>query len=791
VIHNHDRGGGTQAGRPQAHSLRAPVAATRFITTMTQNTAIDQIFRRAQAALQAGRRGEAKQLLAALLVQAPGHPDALHQMGVIARADKNPALSVDYLRRALAADDRRPDLWLNLALTQEDLGDPAAALDSLGRAVALRPDFAEAWNNMGLLRRDLKRAADAEQAFRNAIRFRPGYGRAYNNLGILLREQNRREEAQQYFEQAARLQPGDLAANFNAGMNLQSLRQPGKAEGFFRAVVKLDPKFAAGWEGLGESCRLLGRLEDAEKALCQALALQPAVKAEKLNDLARVLWQQGRADEAVATYARARASEPGNLRAALGAELTLPQIHADAESIGLARQRFSDGLDRLAAQSHLFVSAPRGTILDALAWSNFYLAYHGEDDRLLQARYAAFVHSILERTVPELLVPAQAASAAAGRIRVGFISGQFTNCTVGNYFKRWISALDRERFETHVFHLSARDDAVTGEIAGAAAQFHSSAIRNAAVLDIAHYVRQQDLDVLVYPELGMDPVCFLLAAMRLAPVQCAAWGHPVTSGHGSIDYYLSCAAMEPEDARDHYTETLVLLPGLGTHYDRLAVPAPGTRAEVGLPEDKHLYLCQQSLFKIHPDNDDLLVALVARDPAAVLVFFAARQQAMTSQFLDRIGRAFDRAGVSSSGRVVVLERVGHTDYLRISQLCDVMLDTLHWSGGNSSLDALACGLPVVTLPGRFMRGRQTRGMLTEMGVTELIAADRDGFLDIALRIACDQAYRSALSEKIRARLPLIFGRDEPIRALESFLLDAAPGTASRACPSARFARPCA
>jgi hypothetical protein len=74
-------------------------------------------------------------------------------------------------------------------------------------------------------------------------------------------------------------------------------------------------------------------------------------------------------------------------------------------------------------------------------------------------------------------------------------------------------------------------------------------------------------------------------------------------------------------------------------------------------------------------------------------------------------------------------------------LCDAMIDTLHWSGGNSSLDALACSLPVVTLPGAFMRGRQSAGMLSLLGVPELIAADHAGYLAIAARLAGDESWR--------------------------------------------------
>ena len=53
--------------------------------------------------------------------------------------------------------------------------------------------------------------------------------------------------------------------------------------------------------------------------------------------------------------------------------------------------------------------------------------------------------------------------------------------------------------------------------------------------------------VIIYPEVGMDRVSAQLAAQRLAPVQCNAWGHPDTSGLPTLDYYLSSDLMEPPD----------------------------------------------------------------------------------------------------------------------------------------------------------------------------------------------------------------------------------------------------
>ncbi|HEY2630267.1 MAG TPA: hypothetical protein VGI57_14145, partial [Usitatibacter sp.] len=98
-----------------------------------------------------------------------------------------------------------------------------------------------------------------------------------------------------------------------------------------------------------------------------------------------------------------------------------------------------------------------------------------------------------------------------------------------------------------------------------------------------------------------------------------------------------------------------------------------------------------------------------------------------------------------------------------------MLDTFHWSGGNTSLDAFAAGLPVVTMPGRFMRGRQSAGMLRMMGIEDLVAGNEEDYVAKAVGVATDRAKREALSARIRAGHPLLFNRDEPIRALEKIL----------------------
>src|SRR5450755_3965716 len=116
--------------------------------------------------------------------------------------------------------------------------------------------------------------------------------------------------------------------------------------------------------------------------------------------------------------------------------------------------------------------------------------------------------------------------------------------------------------------------------------------------------------VLIYPEIGMDKVSAQLAAQRLAAVQCASWGHPVTSGFPTIDYFISSDLMEPADAADHYCERLVRLPNLSIHYEPSDIAPDGIdRMQLGLRAGAVGFWCGQSLPKYMPQFDEVFARI--------------------------------------------------------------------------------------------------------------------------------------------------------------------------------------
>jgi predicted O-linked N-acetylglucosamine transferase (SPINDLY family) len=282
-------------------------------------------------------------------------------------------------------------------------------------------------------------------------------------------------------------------------------------------------------------------------------------------------------------------------------------------------------------------------------------------------------------------------------------------------------------------------------------------------------------DVLIYPEVGMDATVGWLAAQRLAPTQCVAWGHPETSGLPTLDYFLTSAAMEPADGGQHYTERLIRLPELSIYYEPLeAQPVPLARSELGFRPNAPLFWCAQSLYKYLPQYDCVFprIADELGDCQFVFVRYPFGDH-VTDLFRRRLGRAFAAHGRDAADHCVILPVLDQQRFVAAAGLCDVVLDSIGWSGGATSLESLTRDLPIVTLPGALMRGRHTMAMLELMGVTDTIAATLDDYVSLAAGLARDRERRMEVQKAIAGAKHRLYRDDACIAALEEFLLGAA------------------
>jgi len=647
-----------------------------------------------------------------------------HKTGRLAEAER-------LYRDLCRADSNHAAALHRLGVVAHQLGRSDAA-EILKRAAALRPELAEIHNDLGVVLGSQGRFAEAAACFARAVGIGSDNAEAHNNLAGALRRLGRLDEAIVHFRRVADLAPNSAGARNNLGTALLQIGKPDEALAQFDRAVALAPGFAPARYNRGLALRPLGRIKEARADFDKAATLQPDFTAAKL--------------------------------AACMAQL--PILYEDEAEIARQRAAYETSL-REWADEIARTDAP-GRLADMIgAHQPFYLAYQGQNDRALQARYGASMCRIMAARCG----PGRLASAPAPNepVRVAIVSGffkQHSNWKIP--IKGWLEQLDRKRFRLFGYYTGTESDAATAEAAALCERFvrgplSSEAWRATIIADAPH--------VIIFPEVGMDPIAAQLAAQRLAPVQCNAWGHPDTSGFPTLDYYLSGDLMEPPDSQDHYTERLIRLPNLSIYYEpQQADAAPCDRAALGLRPDAFVFWCSQSLPKYLPQFDQVFARIAQAVGNCQFTFIRFPGGPYVSElFEERLRRAFAAFDLRAADSCVFLPRLEPHDFVAAIGACDAVLDSIGWSGCNSILESLAHNLPIVTCPGRLMRGRHAAAILAMMDVRETITASVDDYVAVATRVARDSAWRAGLQNKIADNKNRLYRDRTCIAVLEDFL----------------------
>jgi predicted O-linked N-acetylglucosamine transferase (SPINDLY family) len=728
--------------------------------------------------------GRSEQTLAAAMVH--------HRAGRLAEAERLYRLVCD-------TDPTNARAFHLLGVVAHQLNHPDAA-SLVGRAVALDPDFAEAHNDRGVILAANGLFADAVPCFEKAVALKSGYHEARNNLARGLRALGRLDEATKQFELVLKSTPDSPVAHFNLASMLELTGEKPAAARHYRSAVSLRPDFIDAHIHLASLLQDMDRLPEALAHAERAVALRPD-SAGARNNLGNVLRTMGRRDDAIAQYEAALRIDPnsfmahyncgvalrGETRIAearahfarafalrpdfLEAELALcmaelPAIYADAAEITERRDAYASRLARLCADVES-AGAP-AALADAIgSHQPFYLPYQGHNDRELQTLYGSLVCKIMAARYTTPAFPSLPGQNQP--IRLGIVSGffrQHSNWKIP--IKGWLTELNRDRFHISGYYTSGERDSETD----AAETLCDRFVQGPLSLDAWRRTIQNDAPhVLIFPEIGMDKVSAQLAAQRLAAVQCASWGHPVTSGFPSIDYFISSDLMEPVDAAAHYSERLVRLPNLSIYYEPSDVaPVAIDRAQFGLRETAVVYWCCQSLPKYLPQFDGVFarIAVEVRDCQFTFIEFGGGK-GVTEMFRARLERAFKALGLNAWDHCVFLPRLAPDRFVAALGLCDVVLDSIGWSGCNSILESLVHNPPIVTFAGETMRGRHTAAILEMMEVRETTARTIDEYVSIAGLLGRDRAKRTELSERIASSKHRVYRDRECIIAMEAFL----------------------
>jgi predicted O-linked N-acetylglucosamine transferase (SPINDLY family) len=746
-----------------------------------------------------GRHTLALDCLSRAVALNPSHAVYLNNLGEANRALGRNAEAMAAYRRAVEQEPDFAEAHANLGVALKVDGQFDAAITCFDRALALKPDYVAAYNNRGNVRMAQGRWAEAIADYQRALERKPDYVEACLNLGHawyaqgnldaawdcyqrvlamrpnlasahlgrgnVLHDQGKLADARACYEQAIAVSPNLVEAHHNLGNVLHAQGKLDEACVAQRRALDLNPDHASAWNSLGSTLHALGKIDAALDCYARALQLRPDY-AEAHNNCGNAWKDTGRLDAALGCYENALAAKPsflaarsnlggtlqaqGKLDAALQCHrqtLTLRPDHLEThinhgnackdagrldEALGCYERILATKPDLLAARQNLLATlhyCPEVT-LQRLADA------HADFERL---------HAAPLRTVWQ---PHSNTRDPQRRLRLGFVSSDLGQHPVGVFLVRALENLDPRQCAVFCYAERLKTDALTARIRAATTGWRDVFGLTDELL--AEQVRADQIDILFDLAGHTAKNRLLLFARKPAPIQITWLGYVGTTGLQAMDYLLADRHEVPPAAEPYCVERVLRLPDGYVCFDPPADappvgPLPATRA------GRFTFGSFNNPAKINAQVIAAWAEILRQVPQARLLL---KYRGFDS---DAVGQRLRRSLAEQHVDPQRLELAGwspHAATLDAYREVDLALDPFPYGGGLTTCEALWMGVPVVTFPGETFASRHALSHLSTAGLTETLAPDRTGYINMAVALAGDlprlATLRSGLRERVAA-----------------------------------------
>ena len=671
--------------------------------------------------------------------------------------------AISSYEKAIQINTNYVDAYYNLGIILSELGEYQKAMSSYEKAIQINPNYANAYYNLGNTLKELGEYQKAMSSYEKVIQINPNHIDAHNNLGIIFNELGENQKAMSCYEKAIQINHNYIDAHNNLGIIFKELGEYQKAMSSYEKVIQINPNYANAYYNLGIIFKELGEYQKAMSSYEKAIQINPN-HIDAHNNLGNILNELGENQKALNSYEKAIKIEPENLTSHWLSMNTFPVIYNNFEEIDQYRKNFLKSIKKVNLLLDTQSKYSKKQLVNAIKSStNFYLHYQGKDVLELQQHYAHLIEQITQNIYQEFHKERKK-NISSKYIKIGFVSSFFRSHTVSKLFKNWILKLDQKYFKRFVYYVDNKFDHTTNEIKQNVDYFFNHTDVDQLINQISH----DNLDVLIYLDIGMRPIIQILSSLRLAPIQCNTWGHPVTSGFKNIDYYFSSELMEDQNSQKYYSENLIMLPNLGINYDFPNL-SNIKKPNILNKSNTTIFLNLQSLFKLLPQDDHIYLDILKKNSDCCFWFIHGKKISVTSIFKERISKLFKKEGYDFEKYSYFHPRCSQEEFFGLIEESDIILDSFNWSGGNTSLEAISLNKPIVTYPSAFMRGRHTYGILKILDIEETIAISKKNYVEIAVKLANDKNFRNSIVDKIKKNKNKLFNDDKPLKFLEEVI----------------------
>lgn len=593
------------------------------------------------------------------------------------------------------------------------------------------------------------------------------------------------EQALDYAREAVRLATADpLSLNNLGGLQIR-LGQIKEAKTAVENALALYPNYLPALLNMGTIALREERYEDAVDIYMRALSVDPTSYVAAIN-LAATFIELGLPEKSIPGFRKAasvkyaiegRSAPIATFLDNVFNLLNVPVVYAHQDHIEETRNLLVSTLDTLHGALDSLTEKELLRNQDFFVFcftklSNFYWAYQAKNDLDINRNYV----KLIRRALPDLaryevkkLDPKKGLNQTIRPLRVGIISEY-----LGLHATRWITDLLTSKKDTPLdltyFPVNSSSDQDYLEYLAKFAKIKHITLNEQTLRICLENLSRLGLDMIIYPDVGMTPSSRLLSAFQLASVQVAHWAHPVTTGSSAVDYFLTAEGMEPDDCKHHYIERLIELPGIGLFLKRLPNPGGRITHQSKNAVNRHFEIgCIQSLQKYLPQHDFVFASIAAQNPNVRFNFIKNRSPIVNKIFLKRLTERFLSYGLDIKNHVIMHDRMTRDNYCAMLCTLDIVLDSLEWSGGNTTLDALEQGCPVLTVPGRHMRSRHTTAILKAIELEELVANSESDLVHKCVVVSNDFELLREIKRKLTKNISKLYESEAVASTFSEFL----------------------
>ena len=439
-----------------------------------------------------------------------------------------------------------------------------------------------------------------------------------------------------------------------------------------------------------------------------------------------------------------------------------PAIAMNAEEIESYRLNSTEKINKAISDNNLKLNIDNQFLDPPL----FYYSYDKKNNLELSKK----LNELFKKTYHELSQKVVIKKNDNEKIKIGFISEYFKNHTISKLFKGLIFNLDNSLFDVNIFYVdngkNIDEEFFDNEKKNKIKNFKLPKLFDEKV----NFISNKNLDIVFYPDIGMSTQLYYLTFLRLGQKQITSWGHPETTGNPEIDYFLSSKLLEINsiDAQKHYSEKLLLSDYLPMYFFKPKIK----KIDDSELQSKNIYSCPQTLFKFHPDFDEIILKILQNDSKAEIYFIKGREKIFSKKIFERLYKKIS----NKIDRIHFLDKMTVEEYINHCGRASVLLDPLYFGAGNSFHESMFYGTPTVSMPTQFLRSKIVEGAYKQMQINDPpIAKDMDEYVSLAIKIANTEPKQSLEKKKYYSNNANqnLYENKEALKSFEKILLDVA------------------